>query len=52
MSNSIRRKVSDLITVTGTRYAIHPTLITTYGLAENSYSSDIQAVITLDDLFC
>lgn len=52
MSDSIRRKVSDLITVTGTKYAIHPTLITTYGLDPNSFSSDIQAVITMDDLFC
>lgn len=48
---SMRNKISDLISVTKTKYAIHPTLITTYGLVDNSYSGNIQAVITLDDLF-
>ena len=48
---SIRRKINDLRTVTGTRYAIYPTLVTTYGLVDNSYSMNIQSVITLDDLF-
>lgn len=48
---SIRRKISDLVTVTGTKYAIHPTLVTTYGIVGNSYAGDIQAVITLEDLF-
>lgn len=48
---SIKRKIHDLVTATGTRYAIHPTIITTYGLVPNSYSGDIQAVVTMDDLF-
>ena len=30
---------------------IHNTLITTYGLKDNEYSSDFDSVITLDDLF-
>lgn len=30
---------------------IHNTLITTYGLKYNEYSSDFDSVITLDDLF-
>ncbi|MCR5178858.1 MAG: AAA family ATPase [Lachnospiraceae bacterium] len=48
---SIRNKIHDLITATGTRAAIHPTLITSYGLVENSYAGNIQNVITMDDLF-
>ena len=47
----IRNRISDLATVTETKHAIFPTLITTYGLVENGYSSNIQSVITLDDLF-
>ena len=33
-------------------YAIHPTLITTFGLKYNEYSNDFIKVITIDDLFC
>ena len=47
----IKNKVHDLILATQTKYAIHPTLITCYGLVPNSYSSNIQSVITMDDLF-
>lgn len=31
--------------------ADHPVIVTTYGLAKNEYSSRIQRVITMDDLF-
>ena len=48
---SINNKVNDLRLVTKTKYAILPTLITTTGLKENSNSSSIQSLITLDDLF-
>lgn len=48
----MRRKVSDFQKKTRTRCAIHPTLITTYGLVENSYSSAVQSVIVSEDLFC
>ena len=48
---SIRKKISDLRNGTKTKFAIFPTIITTYGLVENSYSLNIQSVITLDDLF-
>lgn len=51
VDTSIRNKINDLSVVTGTHYAIYPTLVTTYGLKENSYSGNIQAVITMDDLF-
>lgn len=37
--------------LTGTKYAIYPTLITTYGLVPNSYSECVQSVVTLGDLF-
>ena len=48
---SIRNKISDLILQTGTKYAIYPTLITTYGLVDNCYAENISSVITLEDLF-
>lgn len=46
-----RRRISDFRKKTKTRYAIHSTLITTYGLHENSYSGEVQSVITAEDLF-
>lgn len=51
VDRNIRNKISDLITVSGTKYAIYPTIITTYGLVENSYSREVQSVVTIDDLF-
>lgn len=51
VDKSIRNKINDLRVLTNTKYAIYPTLITTYGLVSNSYSDNIQSVITLDDLF-
>lgn len=46
-----KRKISDLITKTKTKYAIHSTLITTYGVEDNAYSDELQAIITSEDLF-
>lgn len=51
IDEDIRRKSSDFLSVTGARYAIHTTLITPYGVADGSYSGNIQNVITTDDLF-
>lgn len=48
---NIQNRINDLIISTGTKYAVYPTLITTYGLVENSYSGNIQSVVTMDDLF-
>ena len=48
---NIRKKISDLITDTGTRYAVHTTFITPYGLIKNDYEGNVQAQITADDLF-
>lgn len=47
----IARKINDLHVLTGTKYAIHPTIVTCYGLVDNTYAGEIQAVITLEDLF-
>lgn len=47
----MRRKMSDFQKKTRTRYALHPTLVTTYGLVENAYSATMQAVVTAEDLF-
>lgn len=47
----MRIKINDLVTASGTKYAVYPTLITTYGVVENSYSGSIQSVVTLNDMF-
>lgn len=36
---------------TGTRKALHLTMVTTYGLKQNAYSGMVQSEILLDDLF-
>ena len=51
MDENIRKKISDLITETGTAYAIHTTLITPYGLAKNEYEGTVQVQIVAEDLF-
>ena len=48
---SLQNKISDLKKLTSTKYAIFPTLITTYGLVENSFGNSIQSVVTMDSLF-
>ncbi len=50
-SLKIKNKINDFVTSTKTKYAIVPTLITTYGLVENSYSDIVVKTIVLDDLF-
>lgn len=50
-NRNMRKKISDLKNVTGTKYAVFPTLITTYGLVNNSYSGDIQSLVVMNDLF-
>lgn len=51
VEKSIRNKISDLVAATGTRWAIYPTLLTTYGVVNNAYAGSVQSVITLEDLF-
>lgn len=48
---NLRDKIQVLMDNIRGRRAIHPVIVTTYGLANNEYSSRIQRVITLDDLF-
>jgi len=47
----MRRKISDLQTVTHTKYAIHPIVATPYGIIDNAYAGEVQAVITAEDFF-
>ena len=47
----INSKVDNFIMATGTKYAIFPTLVTTYGLADGMYAGIFQSVVTLKDLF-
>ena len=51
VDRDLKRKIHDLKEKTGTKYAIHPTLVTTYGLMENSYAANVQAVVTMNDLY-
>lgn len=46
-----QRIISDFLKITKTKYAIHPTLVTTYGVENNAYSGNIQSIITADHLF-
>ena len=46
-----RNRIAAFRQETGTRYAIHSTFITTFGLQKGMYSSSIQHSITMDDLF-
>lgn len=48
---SQKRKISDFKRKTGTKYAIHSTLITTYGVERNAYTGELQAIVTAEDLF-
>ena len=48
---NLRDKIQILMDNMRGRRAIHPVIVTTYGLSTNEYSSRIQRVITLDDLF-
>lgn len=47
----IRNRVADFVAETGVRQGIIVTLITTYGLRQNPYSSVAQSQLSLDDLF-
>lgn len=50
-SLELARKRNVFQSVTGTKKAIHSIMVTTEGLAQNEYSSDVQADIRLNDLF-
>ena len=48
---NIRNKIAAYQRLTRCKEAIHPILVTTYGLTANKYSHLVQKVITMDDLF-
>lgn len=47
----IKNKVSALERETGTKKAIHITMVTTYGVKHNMYYDEIQSEVVLDQLF-
>ncbi len=47
----LRERMQTFMEVNRPKAAVHNTLITTYGLKENKYSSRFQNVVTLHDLF-
>ena len=46
----IRRKVSDFQLLSGTRSAVHVTLVTPYGLRDNVHAGVVQKIVTAGDL--
>lgn len=51
VDEELRKKRNDFIAEGKIRSAIHITLVTTYGLKNNSYAGNVQSVVTADDLF-
>ena len=47
----LRRKVEIFARETGTRKALHTTLVTPGGLVRNAYAGAVQSVVTAEDLF-
>ena len=47
----LRIKRETFISQTGTRNAVHLTMVSANGIRKNANSNDIQSVVTLDDLF-
>ena len=47
----LRERVQTLTNAISQRKTVHLTLIAIYGLKQNEYSSQVQSVVTLDDLF-
>jgi hypothetical protein len=50
-AQNLRNKIDTFIAETKTSKAIHLTMITTYGIVQNEYSSMVQSEITMDELF-
>ena len=49
--DDMERRVRAFRAANNVRMAIHPVLVTTFGLANNQYSSFFQNTVTLKDLF-
>ena len=50
-ADQLRNKIEMFRRESGTRNALHLTMVTTYGLKPNMYSNMVQSEVTLDDLF-
>lgn len=46
-----KERISTFRRATGTKKAVHLTMITTYGVQPGGYADDIQSQVTMDDLF-
>lgn len=49
--NLLRQRTETFRHMTKTTDALQTTFVTTYGLAKNKYSADVQSVVTMEDLF-
>ena len=47
----LRNKMAAFQYATKTRKALHLTMITTFGVQQNTYSSIVQSQVTIDDMF-
>jgi hypothetical protein len=47
----IRNRCGAFRAETGTRHAVVPIMVTTYGMKTNTYSGGIYQQVTMDDLF-
>lgn len=50
-ADQLRNKMETFRRESGTRNALHLTMVTTYGVKPNMYSNMVQSEVTLDDLF-
>ena len=48
---ALQHKRAAFLAETGTRKAVHITMVTTYGLAEKGHRASVQSEVTIDDLF-
>ena len=48
---TLQNRQASLLDMVSPKTSIHSTLITTYGLKKNEYSSAFTSVVTMDDLF-
>lgn len=48
---NLQNRIATFIRETQTRKAVHLTMVTSFGLVNNAYANEIQAQVTMDDLF-
>jgi len=47
----LRRRMEVFRRETGTKSALHTTFVTTYGLVQNEHASQVQSIVTMEDMF-